>query len=179
MDLTHNRITDIDFCQKHLQDTSETLNWDDCEGKFWESEKHFPFFSTLTFQNVDSHHTADMLLRGTSSFGATTTAWKVSVFGVFLVCIFPHSDWIRRDVFWSVFSPNAGKYGPEKLRIRTLFTHCTKLLFRDGQKLWDLYIKSRESNRKFSLWPTIASTNMCWIKVNTLKLQRPSLLLQT
>ena len=25
-------------------------------------------------------------------------------------------------VFWSVFSPNAGKYGPEKLRIRTLFT---------------------------------------------------------
>ena len=26
------------------------------------------------------------------------TAWKVSVFGVFLVRIFPHSDWIRRDV---------------------------------------------------------------------------------
>ena len=25
------------------------------------------------------------------------TAWKVSVFGVFLVRIFPHSDWIRRD----------------------------------------------------------------------------------
>ena len=23
------------------------------------------------------------------------TAWKVSVFGDFLVCIFPHSDWIR------------------------------------------------------------------------------------
>ena len=29
----------------------------------------------------------------------------------FLVSIFPHSDWIRRD---TVFSPNAGKYGPEK-----------------------------------------------------------------
>ena len=26
----------------------------------------------------------------------TYTAWKVSVFGVFLVRIFPHSDWIRR-----------------------------------------------------------------------------------
>ena len=26
------------------------------------------------------------------------TAWKVSVFGVFLVRIFPHSDWIRRDM---------------------------------------------------------------------------------
>ena len=25
------------------------------------------------------------------------TAWKVSVFGVILVRIFPHSDWIRRD----------------------------------------------------------------------------------
>ena len=26
------------------------------------------------------------------------------------------------EILWSVFSPNAGKYGPEKLRIRTLFT---------------------------------------------------------
>ena len=51
------------------------------------------------------------------------TTWNVSVFGVFLVLIFPHSDWIRRDTLYlSVFSPNAGKYGPEKFRIRTLFT---------------------------------------------------------
>ena len=56
------------------------------------------------------------------------TAWKVSKYGVFsgphfpafgmeyfLVRIFPHSDWIRRDTsYLSVFSPNAGKYGPEK-----------------------------------------------------------------
>ena len=27
---------------------------------------------------------------------------------------------------WSVFSPNAGKYGPEKLRIRTLFMQYQK-----------------------------------------------------
>ena len=33
----------------------------------------------------------------------------------FLVGIFPHSDSIRRDTLYlSVFSPNAGKYGPEK-----------------------------------------------------------------
>ena len=51
----------------------------------------------------------------------TYTAWKVFVFGAFLVRIFPHSDWIRRDKYLSVFSPNAGKYGPESLRIRTLF----------------------------------------------------------
>ena len=52
-----------------------------------------------------------------------TRTWKVSVFGVFLVHIFPHSDWIRRDTpYLSVFSPYTGKLGPEKLRIRTLFT---------------------------------------------------------
>ena len=33
----------------------------------------------------------------------------------FLARIFPHSDWIRRDTkYFSVLSPNAGKYGPEK-----------------------------------------------------------------
>ena len=33
----------------------------------------------------------------------------------FLVRIFLHSDWIRRDTHYlPVFSPNAGKYRPEK-----------------------------------------------------------------
>ena len=55
-----------------------------------------------------------------------TIAWKLSVFGVFLVRIFPYSGWIRRNAkYISVFSPNAGKYGLEKLRIGTLFTQCT------------------------------------------------------
>ena len=32
----------------------------------------------------------------------------------FLVRIFPHSDWKRRDTkYLCVFSPNAGKYEPE------------------------------------------------------------------
>ena len=35
----------------------------------------------------------------------------------------PHSDVIQRDTdYLSVFSPNAGKYGPEKLRVWTQFT---------------------------------------------------------
>ena len=56
------------------------------------------------------------------------SVWKVSVFGVFLVRIFPHSYWIRRDTeYLFAFSPNAGKYGPEKLLIRTLFTHCVSV----------------------------------------------------
>ena len=33
----------------------------------------------------------------------------------FLVRIFSHLDWIRRDTeYLSMFSPNAGKYEPEK-----------------------------------------------------------------
>ena len=36
--------------------------------------------------------------------------------------IFPHSDCTRRDTeYLPVFSPNTGKYGPEKLQIRTPF----------------------------------------------------------
>ena len=49
------------------------------------------------------------------------TAWKVSALGVFVVRIFPHADWIRRDIpHLPVFGLNAGKYGPEELQIQTL-----------------------------------------------------------
>ena len=58
-------------------------------------------------------------------FTLTYITWKVSVFGVFLVRTFPYLDWIRRDTpYLSVISPNAGKYGPEKLQIRALLTQC-------------------------------------------------------
>ena len=44
----------------------------------------------------------------------------------------PFEDSLRQkclylELFWSVFSPNAGKYGPEQLRTRTLFTQWTRL----------------------------------------------------
>ena len=43
------------------------------------------------------------------------TAWNMSKYGVFLVRILPHSDWIQRDTkYLSIFSPNAGKHGLEK-----------------------------------------------------------------
>ena len=59
---------------------------------------------------------------------------EVSVLGDFLVRIFPHLDWIRRDTSYiSVFTPNTGKYGPENLRIRTLFTKC--LFYISAKKL--------------------------------------------
>ena len=54
------------------------------------------------------------------------TAWKVYICEVFLVYNFRHSDWIQRDAaYLSVFSPNAGKYWQEKLRIWKLFTQCS------------------------------------------------------
>ena len=57
----------------------------------------------------------------------TITAWKLSVFRVFLVHIFSHSDWIWRDAeYLFIFSPNAGKCGAEKLQIQTLFTQWIK-----------------------------------------------------
>ena len=51
------------------------------------------------------------------------TEWKVSIFRVFLVRIFPHSDWhtfpyTETQSIRKIFSPNAGKYRPGKLRIR-------------------------------------------------------------
>ena len=46
----------------------------------------------------------------------------------FLVRIFPHSDSIHRDTsYLSVFSPNAGKYGPEITPMWTLFKQCMSL----------------------------------------------------
>ena len=56
--------------------------------------------------------------RKSDFLGDSFTTSKVSVFGFHLVRIFPHSDWILRDSpSLSVFCPNAGKCGPEKLRI--------------------------------------------------------------
>ena len=56
--------------------------------------------------------------------------WKVYVFEVVLVRIFPHSDWIQRDTkYLSVLSLSAWKYRPEQKRIRTIFTHRMIRLF--------------------------------------------------
>ena len=46
----------------------------------------------------------------------------MSVFGVFLVRIFPHSDWIRTDTeYLSVFSPNCGKIRIRKTENTDIF----------------------------------------------------------
>ena len=44
------------------------------------------------------------------------TAWKVSVFGVFLVRIFPHLDWTRRDTSFFVSLRIQSKCGKRRTR---------------------------------------------------------------
>ena len=57
------------------------------------------------------------------------TAWKVPVFGVLLVRIFPHSNWMRRDTqYLSVLSPKSGKYGPENSEYEH-FSRSVMLIF--------------------------------------------------
>ena len=64
-------------------------------------------------------------IRSAAVTNGSHTTWKVSLFGVFLVRIFLHSDWIWRDTeYLSAFSPHSGEYGPEKLRIRKFFRQC-------------------------------------------------------
>ena len=85
---------------------------------------------------IDNKSSYPLILKGYAHFFTqiimtnSSTAWKVSVFEVFLVLIFPHSDWIRRDTeCLSVFGQNAVKHGPEKLRIWILFTQCRSCHF--------------------------------------------------
>ena len=42
------------------------------------------------------------------------------------------------EFFWSVFNPGAGKYGLEKLQIRTLFKQCKLNHFRGFMRKRDL-----------------------------------------
>ena len=37
---------------------------------------------------------------------------------------------MKKAPYLSVFSPNAGEYGPEKLQMQTLFTQCYQLNLR-------------------------------------------------
>ena len=60
----------------------------------------------------------------------TTTACKLYVFGVILVHIFPHSDWIRRDTeYLSVFSPISVRIQSYCGKIRTRRTPNTDTFY--------------------------------------------------
>ena len=62
----------------------------------------------------------------------------------FLVRIFPHWYWIRRGTpYLSVFSPNAGKYGPEKILYLDTFPAVTIIFqrFWPDRRLEELYFR--------------------------------------
>ena len=106
----------------------------------------------------------------------------MSVFAVILVCIFPHSDWIRRDTpYLSVFSPNGRKCGPELLRIRTLFTQCRDGVFSDAEKRnyrlrwihWNSWFSLKTSIYGIStgIMPAAVCIFQYWINTRTFKNQ--------
>ena len=79
------------------------------------------------------------------------TAWKISKYGVFLARIFPHSDWIRRGTqYLSIFSPNLGKYGPEKTPYSETFHAVTENLKKQITLylllLWDSFLHWEKSS---------------------------------
>ena len=88
-------------------------------------------------------------------------AWKVSKYGVFSDPYFPVFG--LNTEYLSVFSPNTGKYGPEKIRIWTLFTQFyIKFFFLDLKKnsIYGNSWKSR-SNTPQGFWNQIIYLLIC------------------
>ena len=68
-----------------------------------------------------THWIFSMVLRIWHNLYIITTPWKVSVFRVFLVCIFPHSDTFLHTSYLAVFSSMLENTNKKKLRIWTSF----------------------------------------------------------
>ena len=84
-----------------------------------------------------------LLYRSFSISGALPISQKLSVFGVFLACIFPYSDWIQRDTEYPpVFSPNAGKYRPENSKYWNFLRSDHELLLKNLHLSFGVSIKS-------------------------------------
>ena len=83
------------------------------------------------------------------------------VLGVFLDRIFPHSDWIRKVTpYLSVFSPNAGKCGPEKSPNRYTFHACLMDLIKTSKqkcycRMTNKIIKIQKSSKVY--WSLLKS----------------------
>ena len=111
----------IDICQLLLLFSIISPCFDECFLFYVITGRHYfswKFIITLRFlkRNVVVFFEASVLkeVRILWVISTVTTAWKVSVFWVFLVRIFPHLDWIQRDTpYLSLFSPNAGKSNSE------------------------------------------------------------------
>ena len=68
-------------------------------------------------------------------------SWKLPVFGVILVRIFPYSDWIPRDTpYLSVWSPNLGKYFVS-LRIQSEFGKIRTRITPNTDTFYAVFVK--------------------------------------
>ena len=97
------------FCLNRDQNGGETMMFvrEDIPGKF------------LFFENklIETKCILNQISVERSNFSVVDIAWKVPIFGVFLVCIFPDLDWIRTrkapntDTFHAVsHNPNKKNY---------------------------------------------------------------------
>ena len=94
--------------------------------------------------------------------------WYMLEYGFSSIHIFLYKDTLSEkgpysEFFWSVFSTNAGKYGPEKLRIRKLFTQLQCLRF-------CLYT-GKYGSQKFEFWYNLCSE---WKRLRSINLLQPS-----
>ena len=112
---------------------------------------HGLIFISVSLQNACKSFAFPLISTPGTYLNSNLSLRKVPVFEDFLVCVFPHLDWIRRDTeYLPVFSPNAEKYGPEKLQIPTLFTQCLRcgLYWRAELKIRRHFVQSQ---RNYSL----------------------------
>ena len=84
-------------------------------GIYLQGQDLYPMWTVINQQGEQTTNGDAKTTDGIKSFSfmeesVLNTVWKVSIFGVLLVCFFPHLDWIQRDTeYLSVPNPNAGK----------------------------------------------------------------------
>ena len=91
-------------------------------------------------------------------------AWKVSIFGVLLVHIFPHLHWKRRD---TDLSPNAEKYRPENSEygyVSQSGRHCSSVWSISRNNIWlDKCILIFWKMIHVYLWSSISEFAVPWL----------------
>ena len=118
--------------------------------------RNFSCCSRLLCQNVPFiaklKYFDNLMLHGTTIPVSPILREKCPNTEFFLVHIFPHSYWIRRDTkYLSVFSSNAGKYGQEKTPYLDTF-HTVPLRSRS---MWFLFTRWAKCSPTITLFASL------------------------
>ena len=89
------------------------------------------------------------------------TAWKVSVLGVNLIPIFPHSDWItpNTDTFYAVFTESKFYFSALQYAVHyplNIWTTAQKMAF----SIKDFFSKYDQSRRKLRIWSHLRQNSL-------------------